>query len=431
MHVKLKEWYSTRGLDYLRIRGKNLLSRYQLSPSKAIHRIDDCLEGLVDQGCVPTFAAPGILVQRYPLFFQHLQQVGAEIAVHGYQHVNLATYSVEEACQQLIKAVNVFKNNGIKASGFRGPYLGHSDELVEALPLGLFEYSSNQAIIWDILNEVDDCDHNLVVGTLHNLYKPKMSRDIISVPWTRPNLIEIPVCLPDDMEYLDGRNLEPNEVSGAWKKILVQIHQRGELFNLIFHPELALLCCQPFIEILAESKQLQPPVWIAKLCDVSQWWQEKAGFKTIVTETITGLRLDFACSSRATILVKGINSPDRLDAWEEPYLRLSGTTIEIPSSPRPLLGLSQQASPKMVSFLEEQGYILDMTETAPKCGIFIDNDLLDTLETEVKIINYIENNPGPLARYWRWPDGAKSALSITGDLDALTLLDYAYRLFVV
>jgi len=39
----------------------------------------------------------------------------------------------------------------------------------------------------------------------------------------------------------------------------------------------------------------------------------------------------------------------------------------------------------------------------------------------------IEKAPGPLVRVWRWPDGARSALAATGDIDALTLRDFVVR----
>ena len=71
-----------------------------------------------------------------------------------------------------------------------------------------------------------------------------------------------------------------------------------------------------------------------------------------------------------------------------------------------------------------------MTETAPRCATYLDSAVLDRLASEVELVNFIEASAGPLIRYWRWPDGAKSSLSITGDLDALTLLDYASRLFI-
>jgi len=83
-----------------------------------------------------------------------------------------------------------------------------------------------------------------------------------------------------------------------------------------------------------------------------------------------------------------------------------------------------------VSFLREQGYILDTGETATRCATYIDAATLAGLRSEVELIDYIEASPGPLVRYWRWPDAARSAMCVTGDLDALTLLDYASRLFV-
>jgi hypothetical protein len=49
---------------------------------------------------------------------------------------------------------------------------------------------------------------------------------------------------------------------------------------------------------------------------------------------------------------------------------------------------------------------------------------------EVQLIEVIESSPSPLVRYGRWPYGSKSALCISGDLDALTLFDYASRLVV-
>lgn len=419
-----------RGVRYVYERAKFLLRRYQISPSNATRRIDTCLERLVDQGCAPTFPTPGIIVNRYPQYFRHLQAIGAEIAVHGYHHVDLRAYPVNEAYQQLVKAVEVFKKRGIEVHGFRCPYTGYSDELLEALPEGLFEYSSNQTIYWDTLKHKDNLPDNLVVDILHNLYQAKSSNDFISLPRKQPNMVEIPVCLPDDMELLDGMKFGPDEVANVWHEILIKTHQRGELFNLIFHPELASLCDQPFFDILNWAKLLQPQVWVARLRDISEWWAQKSNFQVKTTETSTNLRLDFCCSSRATILAKGLDLRNSGSIWDGEYHRIHSTTLEIPASPRPFLGLSPETPQKVVSFLQEQGYLLDTSETASKCSIYLNEIKLKSLKSETEIIDAVEACPGPLVRYWRWPDGAKSALSITGDLDALTLLDYASRLFV-
>ena len=43
------------------------------------------------------------------------------------------------------------------------------------------------------------------------------------------------------------------------------------------------------------------------------------------------------------------------------------------------------------------------------------------------VLRHVEASTGPLVRVWRWPDGARSAVSIAGDLDALSITDYLAR----
>jgi hypothetical protein len=80
--------------------------------------------------------------------------------------------------------------------------------------------------------------------------------------------------------------------------------------------------------------------------------------------------------------------------------------------------------------LREQGYIVDTSTTAKQCATYLDAFALAQLDTQMQLVAAIETAPGPLVRFGPWPDGARSALCMTGDLDALSLLDYAYRLFV-
>jgi len=103
--------------------------------------------------------------------------------------------------------------------------------------------------------------------------------------------------------------------------------------------------------------------------------------------------------------------------------------LDVPVEPRPFVGLPANIPKRIASFLREQGYILDTGETATRCGTYIDAATLARLTSEVELIDYIEASPGPLVRYWRWPGAARSAMCVTGDLDALTLLDYVSRLF--
>jgi peptidoglycan/xylan/chitin deacetylase (PgdA/CDA1 family) len=423
-------WYRKRGPRFIRQRGINLLKRYGLTPEKAVHRIEDCVETLAGFGCAPTFPTPGIIVEQTPQFIRHLQDFGAEIAVHSYNHKHLNSIPVDDAIQQLMRAVQTFERFGIEVHGFRSPYLACSDEIIDALPKGLFSYSSNKAIQWDPELDSNQVSSSLMYETIRKFYSPRPAQSKVCVPWTLPDIVEIPVCVPDDLELHDGLNLDLERMAQVWFKVLQQTHQRGELFNLMFHPELADACEAPFMTLLREVKNFHPHVWIAQLKDISNWWKEKANFKVDIAPSSTGQQLSFICTPRATILARGLNPGGSGTIWGDGYYLLQSKILTVPVNPRPFIGIATDVPSTTISFLTEQGYILDSSETARFCGIYLDASTLSKLTNEVELVNHIEASTGPLVRYWRWPDGAKSALSITGDLDALSLIDYASRFFI-
>jgi peptidoglycan/xylan/chitin deacetylase (PgdA/CDA1 family) len=424
--MSLRRWYAARGARFVCERGTNLLDRYGISPAKAIRRLDNCVEVLAGLGCKPTFPTPGTIVQRYPQFIRRLQSAGAEIAVHGYHHVDLSVLPVPVARQQLERAIRTFEGFEIDVRGFRCPYLGWSEELRDELPAGMFDYSSNEAICC----EPDSMEAGIKNGffrALYRFYQSKLFSQNVCLPSIRPNLIEIPVCVPDDLQLHDGIGLGTEGVNQVWGKVLDHIYDRGELFTLTFHPELASFYESSFRSLLVKAGQFPIPVWITRLRDISEWWREKSKFTIDITPVTKGLCLNFNCTPRATILVRGLDTIGSAPIWVGAYHRLQSNTLEVPANPRPFIGIADNMSERVVSFLHEQGYILESGETARFCGLFLDADTLAKLPNDVELVNYIESSQDPLVRFWRWPNGAKSALSITGDLDALSLMDYASR----
>jgi len=429
-NMDLKSWYKERGYRFIWQRGSQLLNRYGLRSHKGTQRIIALVETLVNMGCAPTFFTPGIIVKRYPQFIRQLQQMGAEIAVHSYQHVNLSHLSTDEAMSQINRALQTFEQLGIENRGFRCPYLDYKDELLQSLPVGLFDYSSNEAIFWPVIYQ-DRLDRNeLFYTVLEKFYQGKDSSRTLALPSTRFNLVEIPVSVPDDLQLKEGLQLNDKSITQVWMNFLDQTYKRGELFTLLFHTELASIYRNPFIDLFTYAKKHQPAVWIARLRDISDWWREKSKFKVECTSIPGGLRLKFLCSPRATVLVKGLAVTGSALRWDDVYHRVQTNSLEIQSSIRPFIGIMDGVPSRVISFLLEQGYILDSSDTARQCGMILDSDLLTRLPSEIELIDYIEMSPNPLVRYWRWPDGAQSAMSITGDLDAISLVDYASRLFV-
>jgi hypothetical protein len=96
---------------------------------------------------------------------------------------------------------------------------------------------------------------------------------------------------------------------------------------------------------------------------------------------------------------------------------------------RPFIGLSTDVAQADVDFLAEQGYIIDQSSQASQCSLYLNRSRLEANPGRVALLEMIEAANVPLIRFGRWPDGCKSALSFTGDLDALSLIDYVVRLF--
>jgi hypothetical protein len=373
---------------------------------------------------------PARVVQRHPAFFRELQEAGVEIAVHGYEHVALADYSSAEASAQLVKAVGVFARQGIAAHGFRCPYLSYTSDLIDALPQGLLGYSSNRAIAWDVVPEADRIPAQpTIAGVLRRVYQPAPADEMVAVPSTRAGIVEIPVSLPDDLELHDACGMDAEAIGEVWDRVLQQTHGRGELFVLMYHPELTERLCQPLTAVLSSAARLSPRVWVARLQDINAWWREKSSFAVDVSTTPTGLELTFACSPRATVLARHVGIEGAQQPWDGTYRQVDRRVLHVPGGPRPFVGVDARIPAETASFLREQGYVLDTGPTAQECAVYLDASTCDRLHSQRAWVRTIEQADGPLVRYGRWPDGAKSALAVTGDLDALTLLDYASRLF--
>jgi peptidoglycan/xylan/chitin deacetylase (PgdA/CDA1 family) len=427
--MDLLAWYKQRGLKFVYKRGKDLLSRYGIRPHAGTRRITECVETMGSLGCSPTLFTPGKVVERYPQFIQNLQKLGAEIAVHSYEHVNLTHLPITEAENQLRRAIQVFQSFGIENHGFRCPYLAHSDKLLEALPSEMFRYSSNKAIFWDPFDHQDTSQKGLFFNTLEKFYNAKNSSEYINFPYPHSSLLEIPICVPDDLQIYDGFNLHDEGFTRIWLQFLDHTYKRGELLTLIFHTELASSHRQPFIELIKYANQQQPSVWIARLKDIYQWWVEKSRFTVNVHSELENLQLSFDCSPRATILVRNVRLGESSQAWDGRYSVVRSRTLEVPANPRPFIGISDDLPANINTFLQNQGYILEHGPIARTCALTIDSSILAAHPTEVELVNFIETTQTPLVRFWRWPDEAKSAMSLTGDLDAISLFDYISRLF--
>ncbi|HNR46639.1 MAG TPA: polysaccharide deacetylase family protein [Anaerolineaceae bacterium] len=427
--MDVKSWFKKRGLKFILQRGRSLLDGYGLTAARSMRRVSVLMDLFDVFGCHPTFAVPGQVADRHPAFILDLQARGAEIAVHSYHHIDLNSIPPEAASQELQRAADCFEQLGLTAHGFRCPYLSCSSNLLQALPPGLFAYSSNRAVRWSLpfTDDAANPDQH-VFETINRFYAPLSAANISCLPWLESGLVEIPVSIPDDLQMHQGLGYTALGVSQAWIDILRRTHARGEVFTLMFHPELAAFCAEPLVALLEAARELRPGVWITRLQDVAAWWRQKSTLRPqIVEETDTSITLNLPAASGALWVERGLDRPVAA-FWDSGYTRLTAGLNYLPANPRPFIGLPPDISPAIKNSLQNQGYLLDQTETAPRCAIYLDSATLNTFTDENAIGAKIERMPGPVIRLWPWPNGMRSALCITGDLDALSLLDYAARL---
>jgi hypothetical protein len=78
--------------------------------------------------------------------------------------------------------------------------------------------------------------------------------------------------------------------------------------------------------------------------------------------------------------------------------------------------------------LNREGFVVEQSDQRDNYGVYF-NNLAHFKETDEKwLTEELQQSNTPLIRYGRWPNRAKSALSITGDIDSMTLGDFALRI---
>ncbi len=420
-------WLRQRTYGYIVRRVGKLLSRYGVASKRAKERIWRLVELLDRYGCAPTLATPGSVVAKHDEFMRDLFDAGVELAIHGFEHVDFRSLTREDSLRQVTRATEAFELAGISFKGFRFPYLSYSHEMKGFIPDGLFSYSSNEAVWWNVAGIAESDDgRSAIFDHLSDFYRATPAGESLVLPRSVDDLIEIPVSLPDDLQLLDGLRLGEDRMVEAWVELLHSSHERGSIFTVLMHPEAFDLCAGAYERLLAEARKLSPPVWIARLGDVADWWRELSAFSA----RVDGSSIEFNCSSRAVVLARGLEDTSGTP-WTGGYRILQDRAISFRDGQLPFVGADLDVPPERVARLEELGYLVKHGGEAERCAVRIDAEALRVVEDDRDLVALVESQTGPLVRYWHWPDGAGSALCITGDLDALSLLDYSARILTL
>jgi peptidoglycan/xylan/chitin deacetylase (PgdA/CDA1 family) len=420
----------SKGLGHLGQRGLAIGRRYGVMPgkmSKACQRLADTLE---QYECRATFPVTAVALARHPTPIHRLQERGIELAVHGWTHVNLERYPMEQQREHLSRALQIFARHGISAAGFRSPYLRHNDVIRRVVEAAGFRYLSNQPILWDVTGESGRLGGRFqAYQQAVDFYAPWSSVDHPSLPSVWDGIVEIPVSLPDDEMLVERLRANGADIARIWTDILNQTYAREELFTIQLHPERATICAPALSQVLAKAHSYTPPVWIARLDEIAEWWRQRLAVRAEVTyEDYDRYDVVIWGPAEATALVRSAEVVGESGAWGDGYQLVRSHRFSVRCSSRPLIGVSGRTSEALITFLKQQGYLLEISEERAEYSVYLDRPSFAPGDGK-SLTQQIEAAGSPLVRTSRWPGGARSALAITGDIDALTLWDYGLRIF--
>ena len=408
-----------------------MLSRFGLGSGKfeKILRKFDSVAASLD--CVPTFAITAVTLKRHPKVIRELCRQGVEFAIHGNIHVDYGVISAEEQTRHFSQAIETFKKCDIPFTGFRAPFLRINGKTLKVLDSLGFPYDSSTSVYWDTL---DSAGYPAPAWSeyqrLLDFYKSQRAEDYPVLPRFKDGFIEIPVSIPDDEAMVERLGItQGKDISAIWQDILQKTYNRGELFTLQLHPERISLCETALNDVVKQARRFNPQVWVSTLREIAAWWRERSGFEFEISEMSHGrYRVKATCSDRATVLFKECNVSAPAEKWFDGYQSVTARDFILESPVHPFIGIGLNTAPAAISFLKNEGYAVEKSEQPGNYGIYLDNLEQFSAADEKPLTQQLERSGAARLKYWRWPDRARSALSVTGDIDAMTLIDFALRI---
>ena len=406
-------------------RAGTIRQRYGLTPKRMERTLAHFVSVLSEYGCGATFPITTSTLARSRGVVEKYQAQKIEFAAHGYYHRDQTQLSFDQQMEQFVAARRLFAKRGIRCAGFRSPYLRFNPVTLAAIKQAGFLYDSSQALAFEIPDDLETREYRRAL----NFYGAVSAQVYPALPHWDNDLVRIPYCLPDDEALVDRFHTSAEQMTALWMNILRSTYMRGELFTVALHPERILLCEQALAEVLEACRKLKPFVWMTQLYQIAVWWKARTQSEVRVVDDGNGeLSVTAHGVAGLTLLARhvAVTSPAR--TWDNAYLQAEEPVLKFRSARRPFIGVSPAAPAYLTSFLRQQGYIVEATESGANYSFYLDRTHF-AYEDERPLLDEIERGDFPLVRLGRWLNGARSALCVTGDIDALTIWDYALRLF--
>ncbi len=414
-----------KGFSKFLNRAIDLGKRYGFSSNKMDQNLIQFVNILDQYKCGATFPITGIVLKRNIRTILNYLPSNIEFAVHGFYHIDQTLLTSTELEGDLMRAKDLYQENRIECRGFRSPYLRANEITLEALKQSGYNYDSSQAIFLEVGGEFETESYQKA----KDFYRAIPASDFPVLPYWENGMLRIPYCLPDDEALVERFRLDSDElISALWLVILDKTYKSGELFTLGLHPERISHCQKGINEVLKTARSYNPKVWIARLDEIAEWWTALKQTKVSLTAIEKNhLHIRVTGPDELSLMVRNVAVAEPSFEWNKGVQIITGNEVSVRSNQIPFIGVPMEASSRLINFLRQQGFIVEKTADPEKYSFYLGQTEVDR-KNERKLLNEISKGDFPLVRIGRWPNGAQSALSVTGDIDAITINDYIMRL---
>ncbi len=433
----------TKGLHNFTRRITSVFSRFGFTELRVRRDLYTVIASLKPYHATPTFFIPAVVLSRHSTLLAEIADELAEIGVHGYVHNDYRTLSYNEQYKQTKKAISVFKGKQIPFQGFRNPYLGWTKESLQIFARLGFSYDSNNAVLHNVI-DLDKFSPLLRGGYEKSLelFQAIECNSYTLRPYFVDKLLRIPTSIPDDEMLFDRlRITDAEEIGRIWRSVMQHVYDLGGIYVLNLHPERAVLCKQSLNALLSWTRDQPLPIWVTSLRDAALWWKERNQFRLkIVPLAPDRWQVEAICTSRATLLARHLVVEDQPTAvWHGVDFQVSSHRFIVNAAQCPCLGASLQTSQDVEDFLLEQGYpfVRCSEQNAHQYAYYLDipeglgTTRKEQVQRKSRLLEQIEELQAPLIYYGCWPNGYRAALSITGDIDSITIQDFFRRIIEV
>lgn len=395
-----------------------IASRFGPRPTAMLRRLEEYRDLAARFGTAPTLPITASVLTRHAFPIRSLADDGVEFAIHGLVHNDHVEMELPAQVSALRQARRLFDRAEVPTHGFRAPYLRANDATIEAVRTAGLVYDSSNAYAFPVPALAERTSSEAYKRALA-LYEARPATSLAVRPRLERGLVRIPVALPDDEMLVDRLGLTPEQQSRGWISVLEQTHRRRDLFTVMLHPERMDDCRVALTALLEEAASQDEGVWLARLEDIGRWWSARGACHLVAEDTPTGFSVRAEGPAPVQLLLRRAGAD--LEEVVQP-----GRCIELAGTRRPLVGLAPTASSSVADFLADEGYLVDRSAPADACGAYLTDEMA---EDEMAIRESLRTAPGPLVRIAPWPVGYRSALALTGDVDSLTVQDFALRLW--